>query len=300
MCLAIVKPAGKSITRERLLNGFTSNNHGAGLAWAHKGKLHIEKGFFKFEEFYKKYEEVQALNLLIHFRIRTSGKQDAMNCHPWRVTENLALIHNGIIALKEEDNMSDTGVFTKYVLKPIVEAGPDLWRLKGIQWLIGEAVGLGNKIALMDNTGQTVIINEKQGNWDEGCWFSNYTYRGYSTRSYTGYAHDDSDWPASRYPAQSSCSLPVTHYSRRTTKDDTRWTETSIPNVYLLNKEHADKWKNAEQATRPTVDRTETTAELDERMLKVEIDRLKSDGWREWQPPTKATTETPATVEQAS
>lgn len=263
MCLAIWKAADKRVTKEHLENGFNANNHGAGFAYPWKDKLHICKGFFKFEEFYKEYQKVEALPCLIHFRIRTSGGQDAKNCHPWSVTPELALIHNGIIRLKEAEGLSDTGTFAQYVLRPILGGNPEAWKLPGVQWLIEEAIGMGNKIVLMNNKGEHAILNEKQGDWEAGCWFSNTSFRRYR------YSNDES-WPRGHVSC-SPCSSAAP-----------RWQETSIPNVFLLSKEAADSWKrNDKPATSSTTSRAGSAGDSD--ILQAEIDRLKADGWVEWE-----------------
>lgn len=286
MCLAIWKPAGKTIKKEHLENGFASNNHGAGIAFANKGKLTIKKGFFKFEEFYAEYEKVQALPCLIHFRIRTSGGQDARNCHPWEVTPHLALIHNGILRLQEQNGLSDTGVFATYILRPIVEAGPGNWQRPGIKWLLEEAIGTSNKMVLMNGDGEHVILNEKQGDWDNGCWFSNSTWKWKSHRGGGHYYRGDYDY-------SNRDAYGVSVRGGGSSRPDPRWQETNIPNVFLLSREHVDKWgKPATEAKTTSVSASSASrsakastseVEVDE-MVAAEIQRLKDDGWVEWTP----------------
>jgi hypothetical protein len=54
MCIAIYKPKGEEVSKDRLRNSFNRNPHGAGFAFAEgAGKVHIRKGFFTFDQFWK-------------------------------------------------------------------------------------------------------------------------------------------------------------------------------------------------------------------------------------------------------
>ena len=100
MCIAIHKPTNKVISRSTLENCFNSNPDGAGLAYRNniEDKITIEKGFFSFEDFYSFYKGLdKSLEMLIHFRIGTSGKLNKNNCHPFLVNGKDALIHNGVL-----------------------------------------------------------------------------------------------------------------------------------------------------------------------------------------------------------
>jgi predicted glutamine amidotransferase len=289
MCLAIWKPAGKTVTKEHLTNGYNSNSDGAGIAYAHKGKLFIDKGFFKFDDFYAVYEKVQALPCLIHFRIKTHGNINANNCHPWRVNENLALIHNGILSLKEADGMSDTGVFAKYVLAPLLIGNQNVWKTSGMKWLIEEAIGTGNKIALMDNNGDFSIFNEKAGTWEAGCWFSNSSfkwgtkiYRGSSSNTSNSEYFDDRNWQS----RHSGCS------HRGTIKDNNKWVESNIPSVYLLSPEHAALWKDGNDNPPTPEAKSEKASDPIHEIIEREVKRLEADGWVEWKPEEEANSET--------
>lgn len=303
-CLAVFKPAGKTITREHLENGFSANDHGAGIAWCHDKKLYVEKGFFTFDAFWAVYKDVQPLNCLIHFRIGTSGGRDKENCHPWKVNENLAIIHNGIISIPFQfkgKNYSDTGVFVNSVLEPMTRHDPEIWKINSIQWVLEEAIGIGNKMIFLDNEGCHAILNEKQGDWNDGSWFSNctYKYRRAVTvvrggNDFRGHYMDD-DWDGHRYTGQ------YTGHTKRGSrrggqqKANARWVETNIPHVYLLDKEYQTAWKNNQtDTTSPSPASSEdqpvnqpsgneqVAEKTPEQLLAEKIAEIKANGWEEW------------------
>lgn len=239
MCLAIVSPAGKIVPKEHLENGFAGNSDGAGFAVATPDrKLIIKKGFFKFDEFHKAYLPYENLPCLIHFRIGTSGKKDAANCHPWRITEDVALIHNGILPMKVDGDLSDTGIFSRHLMTPHFQHMPkEWWKSQSFRWLFEEAIGFSNKIAIMDNEGEVVILNETHGEWDNGVWYSNSGYKW--KRGLVCYSgrHDDYDG----FPRGTRFSRD-SHSGSALGSDHQRWKETSIPHVYVLKKEYAARW----------------------------------------------------------
>jgi len=55
MCIAILKPDGENIKKDRLDNCFFNNDDGAGFMYAKDGILHFFKGFFKFKDFWNSY-----------------------------------------------------------------------------------------------------------------------------------------------------------------------------------------------------------------------------------------------------
>ena len=57
MCIAILKPQGKVISKERLQICFENNKDGAGFLYNQDSALVLNKGFFNFEDFYSAYQE---------------------------------------------------------------------------------------------------------------------------------------------------------------------------------------------------------------------------------------------------
>jgi hypothetical protein len=147
MCIAILKPDGEKIKKDRLSTCFTNNDDGAGYMFAKDGTLHFFKGFFKFNEFWKSYVKNVVKNgnpmAAIHFRIKTHGKTNVDNCHPFKI--------NG----KLPENFIRNSAITS---------------------LIEESIGT-SKLVFLDSKGQYLISNESLGKWDNNVWYSNTTYK---------------------------------------------------------------------------------------------------------------------------
>lgn len=179
MCIAIIKPKDKHISDEALKNCYERNPDGAGLAFAKNGKLYIMKGIFNKDEFVKAvqyYEKEQEGAMLIHCRIGTSGLKDKENCHPHVINNKLVMIHNGIIRIDVPANskVSDTVIFAQEYLRSL----PDNFiKNPYIMKLIQMAIGSNNKLAFLNEKGEYAIVNENQGVWDDGVWYSNETYK---------------------------------------------------------------------------------------------------------------------------
>ncbi len=192
MCLAIAKPAGKFIPVDYLEEGFKSNPHGAGIAYAKHGRLTIEKGFFTIGELLATWKEVEHLDALIHFRWATTARIDTKNCHPWKVSNRTAMIHNGILPFRSTDSISDTGCFV------IDEIRPNLGRLNDDAYraMLGEMIGAGNKLAFINHRGTFKFVNEAQGHWEDGIWYSNHSYLPWLGGRYTTEECGPATWNA--------------------------------------------------------------------------------------------------------
>jgi len=180
MCIIVAKPAGKTVTKDVLATCFKHNSDGAGFMYSDAGQLHIEKGFFKFEEFYKAYEGHAEKDVVMHFRIRTHGATDAENCHPFQISKNLAFAHNGVIrnvASKAQKDKSDTFVFNEEYIKPFVQRyGKRILQDTSFQSIIEEYIG-HSKLVFLDYKGKIRIYNENLGNEEDGVWFSNLSWK---------------------------------------------------------------------------------------------------------------------------
>lgn len=177
MCIAILKTPNGVVTKEELQTSFNNNPDMCGFGFVDEGQVYVLKGYDKFEEFYSDYEQVAELNdrnILIHFRISTSGKVDEDNCHPFFVKNDLILIHNGVLTgCRTEKDKNDTRCFIEDNLCNIPTK---MWKKKTFRNLVGEAIG-NSKFVLLDQHDNYYIINEDSGHWSNGCWFSNNSYK---------------------------------------------------------------------------------------------------------------------------
>lgn len=214
MCIAIVKPVGAKIPDKELLKRCWNNNpDGGGLMYNDGKDVVIHKGFTKFKGFWKYLKHLnnqvnlRDKDLVIHFRIATSGGVTREATHPFPVTTSLeemkkldniceyGFAHNGVISGYGSKDFSDTMEYNASIIANIHD-------LENSEDLI-------NNLAY-DNASRFAILTkdnfELGGRWvkDGDLYFSNetykYTYKYYkngtaltsTTSTWQGYY--DEDW----------------------------------------------------------------------------------------------------------
>jgi glutamine amidotransferase len=179
MCIAIYKPEGKIIPYNTLKECYDANPDGAGFMYAENKVLHIEKGFFSLKDFYQSYVKHQDKQAVLHFRIKTHGKIDKTNCHPFAINNSLGFVHNGVISGFGDTDHSDTIGFNNKVLQPLVHKWGNLALFQDpMKDLIESRIGY-SKLIFLDRHGNHNILNEQKGVWDDGIWYSNTSYKPY-------------------------------------------------------------------------------------------------------------------------
>lgn len=100
--------------------------------------------------------------------------------HPFPVLEDddgvtLAVMHNGVLScVVPEGELSDTAILVRDVLKPQLEAKPDLVEVDGWLKAMGAVLGDDNKLLFMRGDGRTFLVNGWQGKFEKGgVWYSN-------------------------------------------------------------------------------------------------------------------------------
>ena len=203
MCIAIMKSANKKINKATLRRCYDANPDGAGFMYAEDKQLHVKKGYFTFKEFYKEYKPHGDKQVLIHFRIKTHGPIDKDNCHPFLVNSGLGFIHNGIISGYGSNTKSDTIEFNESILQKIVSKhGNNSLFDDPMVELIENVIGY-SKLVFLDRHGNYTIMNEKKGNWNDGVWYSNMSWKKPEKVKSTNYL---------TYPYQRQASLPSNHH----------------------------------------------------------------------------------------
>jgi len=178
MCIALNKPENVLVPHKYLKECWDHNDDGAGFMYAEDGELHIYKGYMNFDSFMEEYTPHEHKPCVLHFRITTHGNTNQTNTHPFRVGPNLGFVHNGIISnvdCSADKTLSDTNHFNTSYLKKLYEIDPTFIFNPLYQDLLKGFIG-GSKLIFLDNNGQSVIVNEKAGKWDEGVWYSNSSY----------------------------------------------------------------------------------------------------------------------------
>ena len=177
MCLLVKQPSTTSFTDDFLADVFTKNSDGLVVMYAEDGKLHVYKCLpataQDFIDFYRKH--IDGKDCVWHARMQTHGDIDFDNCHPYKVTENIWLAHNGVLSTGNDADKtrSDTWHFIKNIIAPALTAQPEL--MTDTVWLefIGDLIGRGNKFGLMNSEGEIAIVNEHAGVEFVGAWLSN-------------------------------------------------------------------------------------------------------------------------------
>lgn len=183
MCIIILNQK-TTLTKKVLNQSWESNPHGAGLMYVDSGKVEIFKSFDK-SEYIKKYFEIRQMvrsEIVLHFRIATSGLHNEENLHPFRISDKLAFVHNGIISNLGNKLHSDTYQLNE-ILKDTINGNKLTEGIKSLLTLICEDY---SKLVFLDSQNNITIINENLGHWDSlGNWYSNCSYKPYKKPKYT-------------------------------------------------------------------------------------------------------------------
>ena len=177
MCLAIYKPADVKIPEDYIRNGWSANSHGAGFAYASKGRLKVRKGFMNLGDLLKAWKQAENHSAVLHFRLATHGSRGPTMTHPFSVSDDLAVIHNGILEIQTTGDNSDTAEFVSMILSPMAKRDPYFFSRPDVQFM-GEAAIRGSKFVFLHRSGKSVIWNEDSGHWKDGVWYSNNSYLG--------------------------------------------------------------------------------------------------------------------------
>ena len=196
MCIIIYKPANIPFPSDDIIKTcFHNNDDGAGIAFKLNNKVVIDKGYMTVEPLLKKIKKIDpALQVIIHFRLATSGGTSPEKCHPFPISDDepllnqlyqysdIAMAHNGILGAGEK-NLSDTQIFIRDELAKLkVRLFND-----DVKEALTIALNGSNKVIIMSGNQIDPAI---YGQWyfDKGVFYSNdgYKYKK-SWMSYSNY-----------------------------------------------------------------------------------------------------------------
>jgi len=185
MCIAILNTKkGGRLPKSQVQNSWDNNDMGSGLLWNKDGKLNVFKSY-DYEEYLEKYNELRddksIGNIVLHFRIATSGYNGEHNLHPFLVNDDLGFVHNGIIKGLGNKTFSDTSEFNDMLKK----YKHNFLTCEMSKFFISEYIGY-SKLIFLDNKDKYTIINEELGKWSSGNWYSNDSYKQYNDYKYYG------------------------------------------------------------------------------------------------------------------
>jgi len=173
MCVAILKPNKSTIDNKTIKQCWKKNPHGGGFMYVRDGKIVIIKELSKVDNYIKLFREHEKFfngDVVLHFRIATSGETDLINTHPHKVNNNIYMVHNGIIERCEDINskFSDTINFCTF----ISNLPNSFMKNDSILELISGYIN-NDKMIFLNRDNEVKIINESLGMWIGGNWFSN-------------------------------------------------------------------------------------------------------------------------------
>jgi hypothetical protein len=176
MCLLIHQPKGVTFTRAEIADFVSHNADGFGIARGDGKRLHLLRlvgSLSEIQDAYTRHAAGRAC--ILHFRMTTHGATNADNAHPYPITRDIAVAHNGMLSIgnPHDKAMSDTWHLVEFFLRPIARTNPDL--LFDPTWgaMMGNLIGTGNKLAIAHRDGRVAIINKQVGVMHKGAWMSN-------------------------------------------------------------------------------------------------------------------------------
>jgi len=212
MCLIAYSPDGPGDYDMSLLkNAMDHNSDGYGIMYpTSRGRLKTIRSMGLWDTFERDMLNVPArAPVAVHFRYGTHGAIDESMCHPFQISQNVAMMHNGVLHHFEGDKLlSDTAELCRDILRPMLEYAPDILGTSAFERALEIIIGDGNKLLFMDGGGDATIINERDGTWQGGIWYSN-TYSLTPLRAVPkilpAYAMDDWEPPVAKLkPADST------------------------------------------------------------------------------------------------
>ena len=198
MCVICYMPAGITPTEDQLDNACLSNPDGFGfIVRTDDGlitgrSMSHDRAVDRFLDLRAKHPQHDAA---FHARITTHGKTVIDNNHPFRVGDKrTALMHNGMLPIDvpKGDDRSDTRVFAEDRLTKMGLAVLDNKKQRRAleKWMTGSKVVI---MSVRDDLKRpTYILNEADGLWDDGIWWSNSSYD--RAPSWTRWSKDYTHW----------------------------------------------------------------------------------------------------------
>lgn len=177
MCIIAVIPKNVVISEEIFYTCWDNNPDGGGMMYALNNKVVVVKELNDYYKLYKQYVSASKLgvDIVLHFRVSTSGTIDKYNIHPFKIANGLHFCHNGMLNVhvpvgsKENDTQIFNNTILKYLPKNFIYD-------RGISKLLALTIGKQNKFVFLDSFGKIQIINKDCGHVEDGIWFSNKTY----------------------------------------------------------------------------------------------------------------------------
>lgn len=213
MCLLTFMHEGVTADIDLLTNGAVNNPDGFGFA-IHAGTKVIRHNGMHFDQVLERFLKERSIHsgpALFHSRITTHGTTNVQNCHPFQIgrDQQSVIAHNGMLPIKAAGGRSDTRILAE----DLIPSWGGVTSFDGRKFRKKiSAFAKGSKLVVITANPKTkddfYIVNEQDGHWDGGVWWSNHSYS-YS-RSYTSLGYGYSSWSVSQ-PITSDDFLPTIH-----------------------------------------------------------------------------------------
>ena len=181
MCVIALSPIDTRLDESTLDKMWNENPDGGGISFIDETKTIRTYKTMDKDDFIKvalsvfdKYSISSPI--LVHCRIATHGSVCEANNHPFNVDNHTVMAHNGIIQcveVPEKSDISDTRMFINTWLRYL---RPTWLDDQDMVEYIGEIIGYSKLAFITTNPNlrkDYYIINESEGLWKDGSWFSN-------------------------------------------------------------------------------------------------------------------------------
>lgn len=198
MCLLTFMSAGTTASIEDLTTGGINNPDGFGYA-IHAGNRIIRKSGLNFDAVLDDFLTARAKHggpALFHSRITTHGGTSLGNCHPFQVgrDSDTVVAHNGMLPIVSRDGKSDTRIFAESLFPSW--GGVRTLDSRRMRRKLSKFAD-GSKLVFLTADRRTrddyYIINEEDGHWVDGVWWSNNSYK-WARYSYVGGSMYTTGW----------------------------------------------------------------------------------------------------------
>lgn len=196
MCLIAYSPQGKLLERRVFDAARRHNQDGIGVMSCAGTEKFLGRKSGK--KAWRYLESLEGLPFAVHFRYATHGAVSRALCHPFAAPLSSALVmHNGVITCTAKyawaENESDTSIF----VRRFMEAAPNTADPEHKQFYkrIENIVGRANVLLVYHrDTDKWTIVNEDQGTWIDGFWYSNEYSLPMDMQSWDWTDYRDSQW----------------------------------------------------------------------------------------------------------
>ena len=194
MCLIIVTRTPSAFTREHLEDFYQHNQDGVGVMYRPRADNHaalvVEKLLFGHDttetqavdqlvEFWTRHAalaEAEGVEFAAHFRMRTHGDIDELNCHPYHVAGDVWLMHNGVLSHGNhaDKSKSDTWHYARKLAALAERHGREILANPSLHEIIEGDIGANNRFVLVGPDWDSMaVLNRRTGVEFNGAWLSN-------------------------------------------------------------------------------------------------------------------------------